>query len=132
MDSKGRLVLAPCFRDHLGSKVIVTRHLYYNCLMLFSQEKFNELCKPHKSNSFNELETQASNISNYYLDYSQIIEIDNANRILIKDPLRDYAKIDKECVLVGRIDYILIWNSELLSESNKRRDESVRKKDIGS
>lgn len=40
----------------------------------------------------------------------QWVDIDSHGRILIPQALRDYAGLSRECVLLGQVDFIEIWD----------------------
>jgi MraZ protein len=55
-------------------------------------------------------------------------EADGNGRILIPSPLRTYAGIDKEAVLIGNIDHVEIWSSERWEAAqNIDADEAAEK-----
>jgi MraZ protein len=41
---------------------------------------------------------------------AQEVEIDKAGRIAIPQSLRDFAGLSKDCVILGQLDYMEIWN----------------------
>ena len=53
------------------------------------------------------------------------VEVDAAARFLIPKPLVEYAKIDKEVVLVPLINFIEIWDKELFEAQNNSIDEEA-------
>ena len=50
------------------------------------------------------------------------IELDANGRILLSQPLREYAQLDKETVLLGQGKKLELWSKDLW---NSRRDDYI-------
>jgi MraZ protein len=46
--------------------------------------------------------------------------VDRAGRILIPQPLREHAKLEREAVFAGMGDYIQVWNPSLYADDEAR------------
>lgn len=55
---------------------------------------------------------------------------DRQDRILIPPPLREYAGLVKEIVLVGVLDHFEIWSRENWNNEESRHDERVKETDF--
>ena len=51
------------------------------------------------------------------------VEIDKAERILISRDLKSYAKLEKEIVIAGMIDYFEIWDKTAYEENIKTDED---------
>ncbi len=49
------------------------------------------------------------------LRHSAVASLDSSNRLLVPQPLREYAKLNGEVVLITLIDHIEMWNPQLLN-----------------
>ena len=65
---------------------------------------------------------------------AQDTEIDRSGRIIIPQTLREYAGLKKECILLGMLKYMEIWDEEnylhYLEETEARFKEAAE--EIGS
>ncbi len=55
---------------------------------------------------------------------------DKQDRILIPPPLRQYAEIAREIVLVGVLDHFEIWARENWEKENLHMEEDMKKEDV--
>lgn len=109
IDAKGRLIMPAKFRTDLGERFIVTIGLD-GCLFGFPmssweamQEKLKELPIAKKD---------ARSFTRYFYSAATEVEFDKQGRINLPKKLIEYAKIDKECRVIGVSDRIEIWSSE--------------------
>lgn len=106
LDSKNRLIIPVKLRMELGEKPVLTRGLD-NCLFIYSHrdwelfmEKLNKLPLGQK---------KARDFKRFMLSGANEIEIDDMGRILVSDPLKKYAKLQKSIVVIGVGDRIELW-----------------------
>jgi MraZ protein len=55
---------------------------------------------------------------------------DKQGRVLIPPTLREYAKLEKEVVLVGVLDHFEIWSRNRWDIENSRLNEDLKKEDV--
>ena len=109
LDAKGRLIMPAKIREDIGEKFIVTKGLD-GCLFGFSQNEwanFEEKLKTLPLTNKN-----ARDFVRFFLSGAVECEFDKQGRFLIPSNLRDYAKLDKEIVIIGVGTRIEIWNRE--------------------
>ncbi|WMJ75508.1 division/cell wall cluster transcriptional repressor MraZ [Cytophagaceae bacterium ABcell3] len=115
LDAKGRLVLPSRLKASLpqasGNSIVVTRG-FETCLLLFSLTAWNEI--------FSSMTTQASYFNaearraqRSIFRGNTEVDLDNNGRFVIPKRLQEYAKLEKEVLLVGLNDKIEIWNPEI-------------------
>ena len=107
LDLKGRVIVPSRFRDELKGRFIVTRGLD-TCLFGFTEEGWNEL--GGKISSMPMTHTDARAFSRIFFSGAAECELDKQGRSLIPANLRDYAKIDKDIVIVGLSSRFEIWS----------------------
>lgn len=113
IDTKGRLIMPAKFRPELGQRFIITRGLD-GCLFGFPldsweilQEKLKQLPLAKKD---------ARKFTRFFYSAATEVEIDKQGRINLPNNLLEFAKIDKECRVIGVSDRIEIWSSELWND----------------
>jgi MraZ protein len=108
LDDKGRLFLPAKFRDELAEGLVVTRG-QERCLNVWSSEEFG---------SFTE-RLKAMPVANKAgRDYVRMLFAgasdetpDKQGRITIPPMLRTYAALQKECVVIGAMNRVEIWDA---------------------
>lgn len=111
LDDKGRLSLPAKLRSSLSSSVLVITQGVDKCLWLFTPERWTALSDQLFS-STSLFHQQARIIQRRIIAPAQEVEIDKAGRIAIPQSLRDYAGLNKECVVLGITKRLEIWDAE--------------------
>ena len=109
LDDKGRLIIPSKFRDDLGEKFIITRGIE-NCIFVYSEASWTKITNQLESLPFTKKDARA--FIRFFLSGATIAEFDKQGRINITSPLISYAKINKECVIIGTGDRLEIWSEE--------------------
>lgn len=58
----------------------------------------------------------------FFVAGANLCELDKQGRILLPQPLREFAQLDKDVVLSGNINRIEIWSKEKWAENNAYDD----------
>ncbi|PKM80637.1 MAG: cell division/cell wall cluster transcriptional repressor MraZ [Firmicutes bacterium HGW-Firmicutes-14] len=120
IDAKGRLIVPQKFRDALGEKFVATRGLD-NCLFVFSAEEWQLMEQKLKTLPMTSKDARA--FVRFFFSGATECELDKQGRILLPANLRDYAKLEKDVVLLGAINRVEIWSKESWQEySNNTED----------
>ncbi|RFA37621.1 cell division/cell wall cluster transcriptional repressor MraZ [Virgibacillus dokdonensis] len=109
IDAKGRIIVPSKFRDQLGDSFVVTRGLD-QCLFVYPMEEWNILEEKLKKLPLTKKDARA--FTRFFFSGAVECEIDKQGRINIPQSLRNYAGIEKECVVIGVSNRIEIWSSE--------------------
>jgi MraZ protein len=104
LDDKGRIILPPGFRAALGARVVVTRGLD-ECVAVYSPQEWAKNEKKLRS-----LSVSRRDFVRFVLASAEDVELDRQGRMTIPSHLRDYAKIEREAVVVGLGTRLEIWN----------------------
>ncbi len=107
IDDKARLVLPSKFREELGESFIITRGLD-GCLFVYSMGEWQNITKKLNTLSFTKKDARA--FVRFFLSGATECQIDKQGRIAIPTPLVNYAKLEKECVVIGVNDRLEIWS----------------------
>jgi MraZ protein len=113
MDEKKRISLPVKFRKSLGKQVVLT-HGLDSCLFLFTIGEWKKIGEKLSSMSF--LQSDNRSFNRYIFGSAQIVDVDNAGRILIPDHLKDRAKFDQKVVFIGVSDRVELWNETAWSD----------------
>ncbi|MCD8083212.1 MAG: division/cell wall cluster transcriptional repressor MraZ [Clostridiales bacterium] len=119
VDAKGRLIVPSKFREQLGDEFVVTKGLD-GCLFVYENSEWKAL--EEKLHTLPLTNANARKFSRFFLAGATTCEVDRQGRILLPAVLREFAKIDKEAVLVGVGSRIEIWSRDLWNESNTYDD----------
>ena len=108
LDDKGRLFLPAKFRDELAEGLVVTRG-QERCLYVWSMEEFAKLTERMR-------EVPVTNKAGR--DYVRMFFAgasdetpDKQGRVTIPPMLREYASLSKDCIVIGAMNRIEIWDA---------------------
>lgn len=106
VDDKGRLIVPSKFRDGLGNHFVITRGLDH-CLFAYPSPEWVQLEQKLKSLPFTKADARA--FTRFFFSGACEVEIDKQGRVSLPLNLRDFAKLKKECVIIGVSSRIEIW-----------------------
>lgn len=109
IDDKGRLIIPSKFREDIGNEFIVTRGLD-GCLFVYSKEEWKKIVSKLESLPFTKKDARTFN--RFFLSSASICEFDKQGRINLPSSLINYAKLEKECTIIGVNDRLEIWATE--------------------
>ena len=109
LDTKGRLIMPAKLREDIGEKFILTKGLD-GCLFIYSLSNWEKIVDKLKNLPFTKKD--ARTFMRFFLSGATICEFDKQGRININTSLIEYAKIKKECAIIGVNDRLEIWALE--------------------
>jgi MraZ protein len=108
LDDKGRMFLPAKYREDLAGGVVITKG-QERCLYVFPAEEFARITEALRA---------APVTAKAVRDYSRVFfasasdEVpDKQGRVTIPPGLRDYAGLQRECVVIGANTRLEIWDS---------------------
>ena len=108
VDNKGRITIPAKIREELGNDFFMTRGLE-GCLYIYSKKSWDSIIEKYK-------EIPDTRDKRYFmrifLSGAVSCEIDAQGRVNIPTPLLDYAKLEKDCLIIGVDDRLEIWSKE--------------------
>ena len=113
IDDKKRLIIPAKFREQLGDEFIITRGIE-NCLFAYPIKNWEKIFQKLETLPFTKKD--ARQFIRFFLSGATTVEFDKQGRVNIAQPLIDYAKIQKDCVIIGTSDRLEIWSSEAWDE----------------
>ena len=115
MDAKGRLAMPSRQREPLQSRcdgqIVVTIDTQSSCLVLYPLPEWERI--EQDIQSLPALKPAVKRFQRLVLGYATDLELDGSGRVLLPQPLRDYAQLEKKLVLVGQGNKLELWSEEL-------------------
>ena len=113
IDDKGRIIIPTKFREELGSEFVLTRGIE-TCLFAYSLKNWNKIITKLDSLPFTKKDARSFN--RFFMSGATFVELDKQGRINIASSLINYAKLSKDCVIIGTGDRIEIWANDSWNE----------------
>ena len=117
IDSKGRLSVPSRFREILNERydhrLVVTT--YDGCLIAYPHAEWRIL--EERIAGLPEFSKNTRDFLRFFYSSATDCPIDRLGRILIPQPLRSYARLEKEVMLIGAFRHIEIWSKSLWEEA---------------
>ncbi|HEX8874516.1 MAG TPA: division/cell wall cluster transcriptional repressor MraZ [Nitrosospira sp.] len=113
LDNKGRLAVPAKYRDGLVSlcagRLVITADPS-KCLLVYPQPVWEPI--EQKLNSLSSFNPQTRSLQRLLIGNACDVEMDGAGRILVPPPLRQFAGLNKDVVLVGQGAKFELWDDE--------------------
>lgn len=113
LDAKGRLAMPARYRSGLMSfcegRLVVTADPS-KCLLIYPQPAWEPI--EQKLNSLSSFDPRTRSLQRLLVGNASDVEMDAAGRILVSPPLRQFAGLSKEVVLVGQGAKFELWDEE--------------------
>lgn len=110
IDEKGRMIIPSRFRDDLGQTFVLTRGLD-QCIFGYPIEEWQQLEQKLKALPFTKKDARA--FTRFFFSGATECQLDKQGRVNVSQPLRQYAKLDKDCVVIGVSTRIEIWSKSI-------------------
>jgi MraZ protein len=121
LDDKGRLFLPAKYREELAAGLVLTKG-QERCLYVFPEPEFGRITEALRS---------APVTAKAVRDYSRVFfasasdEIpDKQGRITIPPSLRDYAALQRDCVVIGANTRLEIWDAAAWNTYLERQEDA--------
>ncbi|HWH29704.1 MAG TPA: division/cell wall cluster transcriptional repressor MraZ [Mycobacteriales bacterium] len=126
LDDKGRLFLPARFRDELAEGVVITKG-QERCLYVFRRADFA---------AHGEQLAQAPLSAKRARDYSRMFFAsafddvpDRQGRVTVPAPLRTYAGLQRDCVVVGANTRLEIWDADAWRAYEAEQEQAFAEQD---
>ena len=121
IDVKGRMIVPAKFREGLGESFVLTRGLD-KCLFADPIEEWKILEERLKKLPLTRRD--ARSFTRFFFSGAVECEVDKQGRINIPQTLRNYSKLEKECVVIGVSSRIEVWSKEIWEDYFTESEES--------
>ena len=113
LDAKGRLAIPARYRGELMSSC--TGHLIVTvdpskCLLIYPQPAWEPI--EQKLNNLSSFNPKIRSLQRLLVGNASDVEMDTTGRILVSPPLRQFAGLSKDVVLVGQGAKFELWDEE--------------------
>lgn len=115
LDPKGRLAIPAKFRESLGDAFVISKGMD-GCLYVYANEDWDAF--EQKLQTLPLINKEARAFARFFLAGAASVEVDKQGRILLPAPLREFAGLTKDVVLVGVGSRVEIWSAERYEEMN--------------
>ena len=118
LDSKSRFAVPAKYREELLSScagnLVITADPS-RCLLIYPQPSWEPIEK--KLNSLSSFNPQSRSLQRLIVGNACDVEMDGTGRILVVTPLRQFASLVKDIVLVGQGEKFELWDAEKWNQS---------------
>lgn len=121
IDEKGRMIIPAKFRDALGPTFVITRGLD-QCLFVYPMEEWAAL--EQKLKSLPLMKSDARAFTRFFFSGASECELDKQGRVNIPNILLEYAKLEKDCVVLGVSNRVEIWSKPVWDGYCRESQES--------
>jgi MraZ protein len=121
LDTKGRLAIPTRYRAGLeaccASQLVVTIDPT-RCLLIYPHNDWKQV--EERLMGLPSLNPAARNLQRLLVGHAQHVEMDRQGRILISPPLREFAGLESQVVLMGQMNKFELWNEAQWYEQRER------------
>lgn len=110
IDEKGRVPVPPKFRSALREGVVLTPGLE-KCITAYPLPEWKKVAATLTTGAVSSAKLRRLNRAVFATAFS--LEVDRQGRIALPAPLRQYALIEDDVVIIGANNYLELWNKEL-------------------
>lgn len=125
IDPKGRVIIPAAFRKDLGGKFMITKGLE-GCLFIFSEDQWNALVAKVETLPLSNSNARAFN--RFFFSTAAECELDGNCRILVPQPLRAHAELEKDIYIIGVGTRVEVWSRDRWEKYS--RDDSLSPESI--
>ena len=120
LDDKGRLTLPAKYREELRGGLMITKGQDH-CLYVFPRAEFEQLARKVAEAPFTNESVRA--YQRYLFAGTDEQHPDSQGRIPITAELRRYAGLAKECVVIGAVSRLEIWDAAAWQTYQERHED---------
>ncbi len=117
MDSKGRIAIPAKLRKHISADAnetfVMTRGLS-NCIDLYPLDEWQKI--EESLLNLNSFQPDDARFIRMFVQFAAEDVMDGQSRIMIPSTLINYAKIEKEVLILGALKKIEVWNPQVYEE----------------
>ncbi|MDA7025974.1 division/cell wall cluster transcriptional repressor MraZ [Bacillus sp. CLL-7-23] len=121
IDTKGRMIVPAKFREGLGEQFVLTRGLD-QCLFGYPMSEWKLIEEKLKALPLTKKDARA--FTRFFFSGATECELDKQGRINIASSLLSYAKLEKECVVIGVSNRIELWSKEIWEQYVDEQEDS--------
>jgi MraZ protein len=128
LDDKGRLFLPAKFRDELAGGVVITRG-QERCLYVFTRAAFAAKAEELQNAPLGQ--KAARDYGRMFFSSASDEIPDKTGRVTLPQPLREYAGLTKDCVVIGANTRLEIWDAAAWAAYEAEQEQAFSDQDEG-
>lgn len=125
VDEKGRVAFPLKLRNAISDNVVIVTKGLERCLWLFTQQEW-ELFQSQLMSNASIMKSRSANVVRHFIAPAQQVEFDRSGRLQIPQSLRDYAKLTKDCTVLGIAKYMELWDLDTYNKFQAETEEDFR------
>lgn len=126
LDDKGRLVIPSKFRELTDGAIYITKS-QDNCLAVYTASEFTNLAEQLRAARVTT--KSARDFVRSFMSSAELQVPDKQGRISIPTHLRNYAKLERDLVVIGNNNKVEIWSATLWESLQAEQDELFANRD---
>ena len=120
LDDKGRLTVPARLRGRLGDHFVMTIAPPETCLALYPEATWSEFCA--KLEAATRKDARYRSFVRHLFANTEEVSLDGQGRVMVPPPLREFAGIERDVVLVGTLTRVEVWSSDHWSKAGGAPD----------
>ena len=108
LDAKGRMNFPVKLREELGKSFVISKTIGEHCIKVYSREDWDSLVESIRQMP----QVKTAGIQRFLFGSAFEVEPDKQGRVLIPAPLREYAGLQTDIVIVGLEGRAEIWDKQ--------------------
>ena len=124
LDQKNRVNVPSKFRNALSpsnNKTFVVTRGFDKCLILYPVNEWNQV--EEELSSLSSVSTRNRSFVRSVSRYATYVQYEKQGRITLHEPLKDYAKINNQVMLIGMIKKIELWSPDEITKNSRKDNE---------
>ena len=125
LDAKGRMAIPTRYRqvllDRCAGSLVATIDTEEPCLLIYPLDEWEGI--QQKIEALPSFHPMARRIQRLLIGHATDLELDRNGRILVPPLLRDYAGLERRCILLGQGKKFELWDEGCWSD---RRDQYLK------
>ncbi|MEE9324302.1 MAG: division/cell wall cluster transcriptional repressor MraZ [Dehalococcoidia bacterium] len=122
LDQKGRVSVPSKFREEFKEGIILTRG-YDRCIMAYTPSEWEKVHE--KFASMSTTRSKARLLNRIVFTNAFDGALDRQGRVMIPNPLKDYAHISDDVIIAGAGSYLEIWSKDLWSKEKVTMEQQA-------
>ena len=125
LDEKGRIFFPAKLSTELSAESLIVTQGIDRCLWLYTPDEWTVFSSKimESASPFNE---KNRSVIRRIIAPAQEVEFDKAGRLSIPQTLREFARLSKDCVILGNIKYFELWDAESYNKYLEESEASFR------
>lgn len=117
LDAKGRVFVPAKFKEELGSEFVIAKGMD-PCIAIYPKETWDRYVA-----RLNALpDTKVKHVRRFVFSTATYVTVDSQGRILIPQDLREYAKLEKDVMIIGTGELAEVWSADAYAAYTESQD----------